>query len=53
MGEVETGERMVHIFPENFPMPSRIIEVLVKEGDMVKKGQPLLKFDIEMLKPQG
>jgi biotin carboxyl carrier protein len=50
IGEVDTAERYVGIYPENFPQPSRVTAVLVKEGDKVKKGQPLMEFDIEMLK---
>jgi multidrug efflux pump subunit AcrA (membrane-fusion protein) len=49
IGEVDTNEPRVGIFPENFPMMSRVTDVLVKEGDKVRKGQPLLTFDVEML----
>jgi multidrug resistance efflux pump len=37
------------IYPDNYPMPSRVKAVLVTEGAEVKKGQPLLEFDREML----
>jgi multidrug resistance efflux pump len=49
VGEVDTEARTVALYPENFPQPARVIEVLVKEGAKVKKGQPLLKFDTELL----
>lgn len=46
-GAVDTVDRFVGLFPENFPMPSRVTKVLVTEGAEVKKGQPLLEFDRE------
>lgn len=49
IGEVDTADRYVAIYPENFPQPSRVRKVLVKEGAKVKKDQPLLEFDIELL----
>jgi multidrug efflux pump subunit AcrA (membrane-fusion protein) len=49
IGEVDTEERYVAIYPRNFPQPSRVTKVLVKEGAKVKEGQPLLEFDIELL----
>jgi len=50
IGEVVTDDGYVGLYPENFPQPSRVTAVLVKEGAIVKKGQPLLEFDIEMMK---
>lgn len=47
LGYVDTEDRMIGIYPDNFPQPSQVIEVLVHEGAEVKKGQPLLKLDTE------
>jgi multidrug efflux pump subunit AcrA (membrane-fusion protein) len=49
IGEVDTEDRYVAIYPKNFPQPSRVTKVLVKEGAKVKKDQPLLEFDVELL----
>lgn len=49
LGYVDTKDKMVALYPENFPQPARVIKVLVHEGDGVKEGQPLLDFDVEML----
>jgi multidrug resistance efflux pump len=48
LGYVDTDGRMIGIYPDNFPQASEVDEVLVKEGEEVKKGQPLLKLDTEM-----
>jgi multidrug efflux pump subunit AcrA (membrane-fusion protein) len=48
LGYVDTEERMVGIYPDNFPQPSQVIKVLVKEGDEVREGQKLLELDVEM-----
>jgi multidrug resistance efflux pump len=48
-GSIDTDDRITSIFPVNFPMSSRVIAVLVKEGDMVTAEQPLLKLDKELL----
>ena len=48
LGTVDTEEPMIGIYPDNFPQPSEVDAVLVKEGDEVKKGQPLLELDTEM-----
>jgi len=47
LGYVDTENRMIGIYPDNFPQPSQVIDVLVREGDEVKRGQPLLKLDTE------
>ncbi|QVL31773.1 biotin/lipoyl-binding protein [Telmatocola sphagniphila] len=41
------GIQQIQIFPRNFPQPSLITEVLVKESQEVKKGQLLVKLDVE------
>ena len=52
-GTVDTEEPVVKILPDNFPMTSKVTGVLVKEGDLVTKGQPLLEFDTKALAPQS
>ncbi len=49
MGNVDTEDPVVRIFPDNFPAPSKVTKVLVHEGDDVKEGQKLLDFDVEFL----
>ena len=49
IGYVDVRDRVVAIYPDNFPQSAKVTEVLVKEGDKVKAKQPLLKFDNEML----
>lgn len=49
IGEVGTEDGYVAIFPKNFPQPSRVTKVLVREGAKVKAGQPLLELDRELL----
>ncbi len=48
LGTVDTEDKLIGIYPDNFPQASQVTEVLVQEGDEVKKGQPLLKLDTEM-----
>lgn len=50
LGYVDTPDKMVHLLPDNYPQPARVTKVLVREGDKVKAGQPLLEFDTDMLK---
>lgn len=35
-----------------FRVPGRILEVLVDEGDLVEKGQPLARLDVDLLRQQ-
>ena len=48
LGTVDTEDKMIGIYPDNFPQPSQVTKVLVNEGDEVRKGQPLLELDTEM-----
>lgn len=50
LGNVETEYPGVRIFPDNWPLPSKVTKVLAKEGDEVKAGQQLLELDAEMPK---
>jgi len=49
LGMVDTEGKMIGIFPDNFPQPSQVTKVLVREGDAVKKDQPLLELDTRLL----
>ena len=49
LGTVDTEDKMIGIYPDNFPQPSQVTKVLVREGDEVKKDQPLLELDTELL----
>ena len=49
LGYADVEDRVVAIYPDNFPQSAKVTEVLVKEGDAVTAKQPLLKFDNEML----
>jgi len=49
LGYADVEDRVVAIYPDNFPQSAKVTEVLVKEGDVVTAKQPLLKFDNEML----
>lgn len=45
IGYADTDERIVQLFPKNFPQPSMVTKVKVKEGDHVEADQELLEFD--------
>jgi HlyD family secretion protein len=49
LGYADVEDRVVAIYPDNFPQQAKVTEVLAKEGDVVTAKQPLLKFDNEML----
>jgi Barrel-sandwich domain of CusB or HlyD membrane-fusion len=44
LGYVDTEDPMEKIYPDNFPQPSKVKKVLVKEGDTVEKDAPLMEF---------
>ena len=46
-------EMLIHIGMDTVQMEGRGFEALVKQGDKVKKGQPLIRFDIEKIKQEG
>ena len=48
LGFVDTEGRMIGIYPDNYPQPSRVLKVLVREGQEVKKGDALLELDRSM-----
>jgi multidrug efflux pump subunit AcrA (membrane-fusion protein) len=47
-GQVDTEDRMIGIYPDNYPQPSQVLKVLVNEGREVKKGDELLQLDTSM-----
>lgn len=47
IGYADTEDRMVHLFPKNFPQPSVVKKVKAREGMHVVEGQDLLEFDDE------
>ena len=49
LGFVDAEEPRISIYPDNYPQPSQVLKVLVREGDRVKKGDPLLELDRSML----
>lgn len=46
-------EMLIHIGMDTVQMEGRGFEALVKQGDAVKKGQPLIRFNIEEIKQAG
>jgi len=49
LGYVDTRDKMISLYPENYPLPARVTKVLVHEGDEVTANRPLLEFDIVSL----
>jgi multidrug efflux pump subunit AcrA (membrane-fusion protein) len=48
LGAVDTEDKMIGIYPNNFPQPSQVIKVLKKEGEEVKAGEELLELDSDL-----
>lgn len=46
-------ERLIHIGLNTVMLEGQGFETLVEQGDQVKEGQPLLKFDIDFIEKQG
>lgn len=46
--DVDNGPGLIPLYPENFPQPSTVKRVLVKEGQDVKPDDPLIEFDTEL-----
>lgn len=47
------AELLMHIGMDTVQLDGKGFETLVKQGDQVKAGQPLVKFDIEEIKKAG
>jgi len=46
LGTIDGQQRAFGLFPNNFPQPSQVTQVLVKEGEEVKAHQPLLQLSL-------
>ena len=46
LGTIDGQQRAFGLFPNNFPQPSQVTQLLVKEGDTVTKGQKLLQLNL-------
>ena len=46
-------ELLIHVGVDTVDMNGDGFELLVKEGDQVKQGQPLIRFDKEKIKAAG
>ena len=47
------GELLMHIGIDTVKLGGRHFTYLVNEGDKVKKGQPLIRFELEAIKAEG
>lgn len=46
-------ELLIHIGIDTVKMQGRGFEALVQQGDVIQKGQPLLRFDLELIKNEA
>ena len=53
MTTVDGAELLMHIGIDTVKLGGKHFTYLVNEGDKVKKGQPLIRFDIEAIKAEG
>ena len=53
MTTTDGAEILMHIGIDTVKLEGKNFETLVKDGDQVKKGQPLIKFDIPAIKAAG
>ena len=50
---VDGAELLMHIGIDTVKLGGKHFTYLVNEGDKVRKGQPLIRFDIEAIKAEG
>ena len=53
MTTVDGAELLMHIGIDTVKLGGKYFTYLVNEGDKVRKGQPLIRFDIEAIKAEG
>ena len=53
MTTVDGAELLMHIGIDTVKLGGRHFTYLVNEGDKVKKGQPLIRFELEAIKAEG
>ena len=53
MTNVDGAELLMHIGIDTVKLGGKHFTYLVNEGDKVRKGQPLIRFDIEAIKAEG
>ena len=53
MTTVDGAELLMHIGIDTVKLGGKHFTYLVNEGDKVKKGQPLIRFDMEAIKAEG
>ena len=53
MTTVDGAELLIHIGIDTVKLGGKHFTYLVNEGDKVRKGQPLIRFDIEAIKAEG
>ena len=53
MTTTDGAEILMHIGIDTVKLEGKHFETLVKDGDQVKKGQPLIKFDIPAIQAAG
>ena len=53
MTTVDGAELLMHIGIDTVKLGGKHFTYLVNEGDKVRKGQPLIRFDIEAIKAEG
>ena len=53
MTTADGAELLMHIGIDTVKLGGKHFTYLVNEGDRVKKGQPLIRFDLEAIKAEG
>ena len=53
MTTADGAELLMHIGIDTVKLGGKHFTCLVNEGDKVKKGQPLIRFELEPLRPKA